>query len=119
LRAVSGNLVPVTKAVVGLGVWLSPAVGSRERPRGVLATRQANRGERDLRGPVKTRDVARAAMYLCREFTVQNLPNIGRAFGRDPTTVMYAERKTRDEMAERSGTYEAVRTITARILRNG
>ncbi len=58
----------------------------------------------ELRGPGKTRSLAQSrqiAMYLCRELTDLSLPKIGQAFGRDHTTVMYAEKKIRGEMAER------------------
>ena len=50
----------------------------------------------ELRGPGKTRALAQSrqiAMYLCRELTDLSLPKIGQAFGRDHTTVMYAESK--------------------------
>ncbi|WP_345291089.1 chromosomal replication initiator protein DnaA, partial [Mycolicibacterium sediminis] len=50
----------------------------------------------ELRGPGKTRALAQSrqiAMYLCRELTDLSLPKIGQAFGRDHTTVMYAEKK--------------------------
>ena len=56
----------------------------------------------ELRGPGKTRALAQSrqiAMYLCRELTDLSLPKIGQAFGRDHTTVMYAEKKIRGEMA--------------------
>ena len=52
----------------------------------------------ELRGPGKTRALAQSrqiAMYLCRELTDLSLPKIGQAFGRDHTTVMYAEKKIR------------------------
>ena len=48
----------------------------------------------ELRGPGKTRALAQSrqiAMYLCRELTDLSLPKIGQAFGRDHTTVMYAQ----------------------------
>ena len=51
----------------------------------------------ELRGPGKTRALAQSrqiAMYLCRELTDLSLPKIGQAFGRDHTTVMYAERRS-------------------------
>ncbi len=50
----------------------------------------------ELRGPGKTRALAQSrqiAMYLCRELTDLSLPKIGQAFGRDHTTVMYAQKK--------------------------
>ena len=42
------------------------------------------------------------AMYLCRELTDLSLPKIGAQFGnRDHTTVMYADRKINQLLAER------------------
>ena len=72
----------------------------------------------ELRGPGKTRALAQArqiAMYLCRELTDLSLPRIGEAFGRDHTTVMYAERKIRDGMAERREIFDHVKELTTRI----
>jgi chromosomal replication initiator protein len=54
-------------------------------------------------------------MYLCRELTDLSLPKIGQAFGRDHTTVMYAERKVRAEMAERHEVFDQVKELTTRI----
>lgn len=72
----------------------------------------------ELRGPGKTRALAQSrqiAMYLCRELTDLSLPRIGEAFGRDHTTVMYAERKIRDGMAERREIFDHVKELTTRI----
>jgi chromosomal replication initiator protein len=72
----------------------------------------------ELRGPGKTRSLAQArqiAMYLCRELTDLSLPKIGQAFGRDHTTVMYAERKIRGEMAHRRDVFDQVKELTTRI----
>ncbi|HEU0191251.1 MAG TPA: chromosomal replication initiator protein DnaA [Mycobacterium sp.] len=72
----------------------------------------------ELRGPGKTRPLAQSrqiAMYLCRELTDLSLPKIGQAFGRDHTTVMYAERKIRAEMAERHEVFDQVKELTTRI----
>ena len=72
----------------------------------------------ELRGPGKTRPLAQSrqiAMYLCRELTDLSLPKIGQAFGRDHTTVMYAERKIRNEMAERREVFDQVKELTTRI----
>ncbi|GAA1483135.1 chromosomal replication initiator protein DnaA [Gordonia sinesedis] len=72
----------------------------------------------ELRGPGKMRQLAQArqiAMYLCRELTDLSLPKIGEIFDRDHTTVMYAERKIRKEMAERRKVYDHVQELTARI----
>ncbi|KEI44668.1 chromosomal replication initiator protein DnaA [Saccharopolyspora rectivirgula] len=73
----------------------------------------------DLCGPGKTKALAQArqiAMYLCRELTDSSLPKIGQYFGgRDHTTVMYADKKIRKEMAERRRVYDQVQELTARI----
>ncbi len=56
------------------------------------------------------------AMYLCRELTDLSLPKIGQQFGgRDHTTVMHADRKIRQLMAERRSVYNQVRELTNRI----
>lgn len=72
----------------------------------------------ELRGPSKTRALAQSrqiAMYLCRELTDLSLPKIGQTFGRDHTTVMYAEKKIRAEMAERHEIFDHVKELTTRI----
>ena len=72
----------------------------------------------ELRGPGKTRALAQSrqiAMYLCRELTDLSLPKIGQAFGRDHTTVMYAEKKIRAEMAQRREVFDHVKELTTRI----
>ena len=56
------------------------------------------------------------AMYLCRELTDLSLPKIGQQFGgRDHTTVMHADRKIRQLMAERRSLYNQVTDLTSRI----
>nr|WP_245709004.1 chromosomal replication initiator protein DnaA [Ruania alba] len=56
------------------------------------------------------------AMYLCRELTELSLPKIGQVFGgRDHTTVMHANRKIRQQMAERRSTFNQVTELTNRI----
>nr|WP_255480919.1 chromosomal replication initiator protein DnaA [Quadrisphaera sp. RL12-1S] len=73
----------------------------------------------DLCGPARSRSVVNArqvAMYLCRELTELSLPKIGQAFGgRDHTTVMHANRKVREQLAERRQTYNEVTELTNRI----
>jgi chromosomal replication initiator protein len=72
----------------------------------------------ELRGPGKTRSLAQSrqiAMYLCRELTDLSLPKIGQSFGRDHTTVMYAEKKIRAEMAQRREVFDQVKELTTRI----
>ncbi len=73
----------------------------------------------DLCGSSRSRVLVTArqiAMYLCRELTDLSLPKIGQAFGgRDHTTVMHADRKIRQLMAERRSLYNQVTDLTARI----
>ncbi len=71
-----------------------------------------------LRGPGKTKALAQSrqiAMYLCRELTDLSLPKIGQAFGRDHTTVMYAQRKILSEITERREVFDHVKELTTRI----
>jgi len=73
----------------------------------------------NLGDPGKTKALAQArqiAMYLCRELTDLSLPRIGQTFGgRDHTTVMHADKKIRNEIAQRRKTFEQVQELTARI----
>src|SRR5215475_4706836 len=73
----------------------------------------------DLRGHFRSRVLVNArqvAMYLCRELTDLSLPRIGQAFGgRDHTTVMHADRKIRQQMAERRSLYNQIAELTNRI----
>jgi chromosomal replication initiator protein len=76
----------------------------------------------DLCGSSRSRVLVTArqiAMYLCRELTDLSLPKIGQAFGgRDHTTVMHANRKIRELMAERRSIYNQVTELTSRIKQN-
>jgi chromosomal replication initiator protein len=73
----------------------------------------------DLRGHSRSRVLVNArqvAMYLCRELTDLSLPRIGQAFGgRDHTTVMHADRKIRQQMAERRSLFNQIAELTNRI----
>ena len=73
----------------------------------------------DLCGSSRSRVLVNArqiAMYLCRELTDMSLPKIGQQFGgRDHTTVMHANRKIRELMAERRSIYNQVTELTSRI----
>ncbi len=73
----------------------------------------------DLCGSSRSRVLVNArqiAMYLCRELTDLSLPKIGQQFGgRDHTTVMHADRKIRQLMAERRSVYNQVTELTNRI----
>ena len=73
----------------------------------------------DLCGTSRWRVLVNArqiAMYLCRELTELSLPKIGQTFGgRDHTTVMHADRKVRQLMAERRSIFNQVTELTNRI----
>ena len=73
----------------------------------------------DLCGTSRSRALVNArqiAMYLCRELTELSLPKIGQTFGgRDHTTVLHADRKIRELMAERRSIYNQVNELTTRI----
>ena len=70
-------------------------------------------GQSRSRGLVSARQIA---MYLCRELTEMSLPKIGHEFGkRDHTTVMHADRKIRQLMAEKRSVYNQVTELTNRI----
>ncbi len=73
----------------------------------------------DLCGTSRSRVLVTArqiAMYLCRELTDLSLPKIGQLFGgRDHTTVMHADKKIRQLMAERRAIYNQVTELTNRI----
>jgi chromosomal replication initiator protein len=73
----------------------------------------------DLTGPSRGRHLVMArqiGMYLCRELTDLSLPKIGAEFGnRDHTTVMYADRKIRQLLAERRAVFNQVSELTNRV----
>jgi chromosomal replication initiator protein len=73
----------------------------------------------ELTGPSRGRHLVMArqiAMYLCRELTDLSLPKIGAQFGnRDHTTVMYADRKINQLLAERRAVFNQVSELTNRV----
>ena len=73
----------------------------------------------ELTGPSRGRHLVQGrqiAMYLCRELTDLSLPKIGQQFGnRDHTTVMYANNKINQLLAERRSVYNQVSELTNRI----
>ena len=75
--------------------------------------------EEKIRGSLKNKGTAEArqvAMYLIRKLTNLSLPDIGKEFARDHTTVLYAIRKV--EVALKNGdsnTQNNIRDITANI----
>ena len=74
----------------------------------------------DLTGERRTQQFVyprQLAMYLCRELTDLSLPKIGNRFGRDHTTVHYAESKIARLIKEDRQAYNLVQELTARIRR--
>ena len=73
----------------------------------------------ELTGPSRGRHLVMArqiAMYICRELTDLSLPKIGAQFGnRDHTTVMYADRKINQLLAERRAVFNQVSELTNRV----
>ena len=72
-----------------------------------------------LRGTLKKKNIAEArqiAMYLIRNLTNLSLPDIGKEFDRDHTTVLYAIRRVEKALKAKDETITAnVRDITANI----
>ncbi|GGC78982.1 hypothetical protein GCM10011512_02010 [Tersicoccus solisilvae] len=75
-----------------------------------------NLSQEELCSKSRTRTLVTArqiAMYLCRELTDMSLPKIGQELGgRDHTTVIHADRKIRQLMAERRHIYNQVTELT-------
>ena len=72
-----------------------------------------------LRGTLKNKGTAEArqmAMYLIRKLTNLSLPDIGKEFARDHTTVLYAIRKVEQELKKNNENLQnSIRDITANI----
>ena len=92
---------PITPELVGEAL---DAVGATRRPRTIeeiqeRVARAYGMSFDDLKSRSRRRRVVRPrqiAMYLCRQWTEASLKDIGRAFGRDHSSVMYSV-----EMVER------------------
>jgi chromosomal replication initiator protein len=72
----------------------------------------------ELRSSSRSAQVASArhvAMYLSRELTDATLPAIGKAFGRNHTTVMHACRRTAERITADREAYETVRALTLEL----
>ena len=62
----------------------------------------------------RARNVARPrqiAMYLAKQLTSRSLPEIGRKFDRDHTTVMHAVRKVEELIVEDSSMAESINDL--------
>ena len=75
--------------------------------------------EQVLRGTLKNKNTAEArqvAMYLIRKLTTLSLPDIGREFGKDHSTVIHSINKVEKMLNDRtSGLQNTLRDITANI----
>ena len=75
--------------------------------------------ESTLRGTLKNKGTAEArqvAMYLIRKMTNLSLPDIGREFNRDHSTVIHAVRKVENALANsKNPLNDSIRDITANI----
>ena len=102
---------------------LIPTTARPRSPRPTIMAQTAAYFGLTHRGPVRARRRSRVlvtarqiAMYLCRELTDLSLPKIGQQFGgRDHTTVMHADRKIRQLMAERRSHLQPGHRATNRI----
>jgi len=132
IRELEGALIRVTafanlnKQAVDLALAeivlkdLIPSEGSEITSATIMAQTAAYFGLTldDLRGQSRSRVLVNArqiAMYLCRELTSMSLPEIGKEFNKDHTTVMHANRKIGQLMAERRAIYNQVTELTGRI----
>mgnify|MGYP000800620621 CR=1 FL=1 len=72
-----------------------------------------------IRGTLKNKNTAEArqvAMYLVRKLTNLSLPDIGKEFGRDHSTVIHSLKKVEQQLAAGTGTLaDNIRDITANI----
>ena len=97
---------PITLELVGEAL---EAAGSSRRPRTIEEIRERVArsyalGVEELTSRSRRRRVVRPrqiAMYLCRQWTDASLKDIGRAFGRDHTSVMYAVEVVERRLLER------------------
>jgi len=81
--------------------------------------RYYNIDEATLRGTLKNKGTAEArqmAMYLIRKMTNLSLPDIGKEFSRDHSTVIHAVRKVENAITDpKHPTNDAIKDITANI----
>ncbi|MCS7252843.1 MAG: chromosomal replication initiator protein DnaA [Armatimonadota bacterium] len=72
----------------------------------------------DLRSAKRNRSLVQPrhiAMYLAREMTTESLSDIGRAFGKDHTSVIYAYEKIREEIHTNQAAARLIDELKARV----
>ncbi len=73
----------------------------------------------DILSNARSKDIANArrlAMYLCREITQMSLPEIGSAFNKNHTTVLYSWEKVKKEAALDGSLEETIKELNKFIL---
>ena len=76
----------------------------------------------ELEGKRRTARIAearQAAMYLCRELTTHSLKEIGMAFSKDHTSVVYANKVIREKLDKSESLRHSMETLRRRIARLG
>jgi chromosomal replication initiator protein len=111
----------VTHVLDGLYPDGAPGAGSPQRTVEEIQAATCERlgiSPETLSSPDRSARVAWArqvAMYLSRELTDATLPAIGRAFGRNHTTVLHACRRASERIARDVEAHELVRSLTASL----
>lgn len=85
----------------------------------LVASRVFGVSVEDIKGAKRDRDIARArqaAMWAARDYTAKSMPQIGKAFGRDHTTVLYACRQIENLRKIRQGAYRQLTGAMRREL---
>ena len=84
----------------------------------LIAARASGVTIEDLRSPTRRRRVVRPrqlAMFLCRRFTDATLSDIGRAFGRDHSSVVYALDRVEQRTVEQPQLRYELEALAAKV----
>ena len=102
------------KDVIRVGTYVpTPNVIIAETARYFSVSEEALRGQSRQKNTATARQVA---MYLVRKLTNLSLPDIGKEFGRDHSTVIHSLKKVEQQLAAGTGTLaDNIRDITANI----
>ena len=102
------------KDVIRVGTYVpTPNVIIAETARYFSVSEEALRGQSRQKNTATARQVA---MYLVRKLTNLSLPDIGKEFGRDHSTVIHSLKKVEQQLAAGTGSLpDNIRDITANI----
>ena len=102
------------KDVIRVGTYVpTPNVIIAETARYFSVSEEALRGQSRQKNTATARQVA---MYLVRKLTNLSLPDIGKEFGRDHSTVIHSLKKVEQQLAAGTGTLaDNIRDITANV----